>query len=142
MFLLWLLGQLLEPALGRVRFALLFFTSLLAGSFGVLLISPNALTVGASGAVFGLMGAAIFAFRGHSGEIMRSGLGPTIILNLLITFTLPGISIGGHIGGLIGGLIAGFILVDLRERWSSDSKSIALCATFMLSIVAATVFVL
>lgn len=138
MFLLWLLGQLLEPALGKLRFTLLYFTSLFAGSFGVLLVSPDALTVGASGAVFGLMGAAVFAFRGHSGDIMRSGLGPTILLNLVITFALPGISIGGHIGGLIGGLVAGFILIDMRERWSSRT-SIALCTLFMVLLAAGAV---
>ena len=58
MFSLYILGTLLEPAIGRLRFGLIYFVSLLAGSFGALLFEPDALTVGASGAIFGLMGAA------------------------------------------------------------------------------------
>ena len=58
MLALWILGSLLEPALGKWRFGLVYFVSLLCGSFGALLLSPDSLTVGASGAVFGLMGAA------------------------------------------------------------------------------------
>ena len=74
--------------------------SLLCGSFGALLLSPDSLTVGASGAVFGLMGAAAVVARNRGFSLMESGLGIWIGLNLLITFTIPNISIGGHIGGL------------------------------------------
>ena len=103
MLALWILGSLLEPALGHVRFGLIYFVSLLCGSFGALLLSPDSLTVGASGAVFGLMGAAAVVARNRGLNLMESGLGIWIGLNLLITFTIPNISIGGHIGGLIGG---------------------------------------
>jgi membrane associated rhomboid family serine protease len=112
---LWILGTMLEPALGRRRFALVYFVSLLCGSLGVLLYSADA-SVGASGAVFGLMGAAIILFRSRGFSIMESGLGFWLGLNLLITFAVPNISIGGHIGGLVGGLVAAFILVELGER--------------------------
>ena len=78
--------------------------------------SPTALTVGASGAIFGLMGAAVVVMRARGMNPMESGLGLWIGLNLLITFTIPNISIGGHIGGLIGGALAAFVMVDLRER--------------------------
>jgi len=116
MFALYILGGLLEPAVGRLRFAVIYFVSLLAGSFGALLVEPDALTVGASGAVFGMMGAAVVVMRNRGINPMESGLGLWIGLNLLITFTIPGISIGGHIGGLIGGGLAALILFDLRER--------------------------
>lgn len=106
MFILWQLGQMIEPALGRVRFAGIYFASLLGGSAGALLLSPNALTGGASGAVFGLMGAAAVILHRRGVNVMRTGLGTTLILNLVITFALPGVSIGGHLGGvLIGALI-------------------------------------
>lgn len=106
MFVLWQLGQMLEPALGRTRFTLIYFASLLGGSAGALLLSPDALTGGASGAVFGLMGAAVVILHRRGVNVMRTGLGTTLILNLVITFALPGVSIGGHLGGvLIGGLI-------------------------------------
>ena len=113
MFVLYQLGQLMEPALGRLRFALVYVVALVAGALGVLLLDPNQLTVGASGAVFGLMGAAVAAMRSRGINPFATGLGTTIVLNLLITFTIPGISIGGHIGGLIGGFAAGWLFTDL-----------------------------
>jgi membrane associated rhomboid family serine protease len=116
MFALYILGGMLEPAMGRLRFAIVYFVSLLAGSFGALLLQPTGLTVGASGAVFGLMGAAFVVMRNRGINPMESGLGLWIGLNLLITFTIPGISIGGHIGGLVGGALAALILFDLRDR--------------------------
>jgi membrane associated rhomboid family serine protease len=116
MFALWILGSMIEPALGRWRFGLIYFVSLLCGSFGALLLSPNELTVGASGAVFGLMAAAAVLARNRGFSLMESGLGIWIGLNLLITFTVPNISIGGHLGGLIGGGVAALLLVELRDR--------------------------
>jgi len=113
MFSLWILGTLLEPAIGQLRFALIFFVSLLAGSFGALVVDPNSLTVGASGGIFGLMGAAVIVLRHRGINLMESGLGVWIGLNLLITFTVSGISIGGHIGGLIGGFLAAAVLFEL-----------------------------
>ncbi len=76
-------------------------------------------TVGASGAVFGLMGAAVVVMRNRGVNPMESGLGLWIGLNLLITFTIPDISIGGHIGGLVGGALAAFILFDLPRPASA-----------------------
>jgi membrane associated rhomboid family serine protease len=117
MYILWFLGNLLEPTLGPVRFGALYFASLLAGAFGALLLSPEALTVGASGAVFGLMGATFLMQRSRGMDPMAGGIGPLILLNLAIGF-LPGlnISIGGHLGGLIGGAAAGYIIDQLRTR--------------------------
>jgi membrane associated rhomboid family serine protease len=117
MYILWFIGNQLEPVLGRVRFVALYFASLLAGSFGALLFSPTALTVGASGAVFGLMGAtAVMEYR-RGMNPMQGGIGPLIVLNLVIGF-LPGlnISIGGHIGGLVGGAFAGYVIDQLQTR--------------------------
>ena len=116
MLALYILGGVLEPAIGRLRFGLIYFVSLLAGSFGALLGEPHLPTIGASGAVFGLMGAALVVMRSRGINPMESGLGVWLGLNLLITFTFPGISIGGHIGGLVGGLLAAFLLFELRSR--------------------------
>ncbi|HEX3278193.1 MAG TPA: rhomboid family intramembrane serine protease [Thermoleophilaceae bacterium] len=112
MFALWILGQMLEPAIGSLRFGLIYFVSLLAGSFGALLVTPDSFTVGASGAIFGLMGAAVVVLRNRGINPMESGLGLWIGLNLLLTFTLSNISIGGHIGGLIGGTLAALVLFE------------------------------
>jgi membrane associated rhomboid family serine protease len=111
MLSLWILGTLVEPVLGHVRFALVYFVALFCGSLGVLVATPGA-SVGASGAVFGLIGAAIVVARHRGLNLMESGLGLWLGINLLITFTIPGISIGAHIGGLIGGFLAAVILLE------------------------------
>jgi len=128
MYFLYVLGQMLEPAVGRVKFGVLYFVSLLCGSFGALLLNPNSVTVGASGAVFGLMGGAVIALRARGVNPFDTGLGMVILLNLGITFIIPGISIGGHVGGLAGGLVAGYILFDLGERVKSQVIPLLACA--------------
>src|SRR5215211_2739665 len=110
MFVLLQLGMLLEPALGRVRFAALYATALLGGACGALLLDPGALTAGASGAVFGLMGAAVLGLRRRGIDPLRTGIGPLLVINLFLTFVIPGISIGGHLGGLAAGAAAGAVL--------------------------------
>jgi membrane associated rhomboid family serine protease len=116
MYLLYILGLMLEPAIGSARFAAIYFTALLTGSFGALLATP-APTLGASGAIFGLMGAAAVELRARGFSVMQSGIGGLIILNLVLSFTLAGISVGAHIGGLIGGAIAAFAIraADARK---------------------------
>jgi membrane associated rhomboid family serine protease len=116
MLSLWILGSMIEPAVGSWRFGLIYFVSLLCGSLGALLLSPDSLTVGASGAIFGLLAAAAVVAWNRGFNLMESGLGLWIGLNLLITFTIPNISIGGHIGGLIGGAIVTLLLVELPDR--------------------------
>ena len=117
MYLLWQLGQLLEGSLGSVRFAGLYAASLLFGSFGALLFEPQALTVGASGAVFGLMGAAFFQMRARGIDPFSTGIAPLILLNLAFSF-LPGlnVSIGGHVGGLVGGGLCALALIAVDRR--------------------------
>jgi len=116
MFLLWQLGSLLEAELGRVPYALAYMASLIAGSTGALVASPWALSGGASGAVFGLMGLAVVGMRQRGINPFQTGLGMTLLINLLITVTIPGISIGGHIGGLVGGAACGAVLVPRHGR--------------------------
>jgi membrane associated rhomboid family serine protease len=111
MFLLLVLGRLLEPALGTPRFLVLYFASLLAGSFGALVVEPNALTVGASGAIFGLAGATFVIARGRGMDALAGEIGFLILFNLFFSFVAPHISVGGHIGGLIGGIICALAIV-------------------------------
>jgi membrane associated rhomboid family serine protease len=115
MYLLWILGQQLESALGHVRFAGLYATGLLGGALGVMILSPTAVTVGASGAVFGLMGAMAVMMRARGMNILQSDIGILLMLNLAITFVIPGISIGGHLGGLAAGAL-GAIALDRLDR--------------------------
>lgn len=127
MLVLWLLGQMLEPALGRLSFLALYVTSLIAGSLGVLLVDPHTLTVGASGAVFGLMGAAVVMQRASGINPWQSGIGSLVLINLVLTFLIPNISIGGHVGGLVGGLATGGLLVAVRTRVGSPWVAVAAC---------------
>jgi membrane associated rhomboid family serine protease len=140
MFLLYLLGTQLEPAIGSLRFGALYFTSLLGGSLGALLLSPDAVTVGASGAVFGLMGGFIVVARARGGDVWGSGIPFLIGLNLLLSIR-PGISIGGHIGGLIAGVLAAFVLVTFGDRARSLVLPILVCVCLAGAEVAASIAV-
>jgi membrane associated rhomboid family serine protease len=115
MLVLYQLGQLLERPLGRVKFTLLYFAALLGGSLGVIVLDGRALSGGASGAVFGLMAAAAVGLQHQGINVFSTGLGTTLLLNFFITFTIPGISIGGHVGGAIAGAICGFVM--LAPKW-------------------------
>ena len=85
------------------------------------------MTVGASGAIFGLLGAAVALQRDRGINPMKSGLGGLIILNVVITFAVPGIAIAGHIGGLIGGFATGWLLFRIERRTGSARVGIAVC---------------
>jgi membrane associated rhomboid family serine protease len=111
MLLLFLLGRLLEPALGTPRFVAVYFASLLAGSLGALLLDPNALTLGASGAVFGLAGATFVIARGRGMDAIAGEIGFLIVFNLVFSFIGPRISVGGHLGGLVAGVLCGLAIV-------------------------------
>lgn len=110
MFAVYVLGSLLEPAVGTARFVAIYFVSLFAGSCGALIVDPNELTVGASGAVFGLMSAAFIMARHRGVEEIASQIGLFVVINLVFTFSVSTISVGGHVGGLIGGAIAALVV--------------------------------
>lgn len=105
-YLLYQLGRMIEPGVGSSRFLALFSAGLLGGSAGALLLSYQALTIGASGAVFGLMGAAMVLLRRRGINPWRTSIGTLVIINLVFTFVAPGVSLGGHVGGLVGGALA------------------------------------
>lgn len=140
MLILWILGSQLEKGLGRSRFVAIYFTSLFAGSLGVMLLDPLARTVGASGAIFGLMGAAVALQRAAGVDWWRSGLGTLLVLNLLITFTVPGISVGGHVGGLLGGLAAGGAMAAIERRTRTAVPSVVACVAMTVLFVAASLW--
>lgn len=130
MYALWILGPQLERVFDRPRFIALYFVSMLGGATGVMLLDPNAFTVGASGAIFGLFGAIAVIQRSMGMNIWASGLGPVLALNLVITFAVPRISVGGHLGGLVaGGLVGLMYIAVIRAR---QSEWLALGATLVL----------
>ena len=110
MLALYFLGPMLESVLGRWRFLALYLVSALAGSAAVMLwSSPYVQTLGASGAVFGLMGALAVVALKVQGQLQTVLV--WIGLNLAFTFTVSGISWQGHIGGLVGGAVIGTAMV-------------------------------
>ncbi|MFP5487844.1 MAG: rhomboid family intramembrane serine protease [Acidimicrobiia bacterium] len=116
MYLLYMLGQMLEPAIGRLRFALVYVAALLGGSAGSLALNEG-LAGGASGAVFGLMGLAVVGYWLHGANPLSTSIGSLLMLNLFVTFFFPGISIGGHLGGAAAGAICGFAV--MAPRWKA-----------------------
>jgi membrane associated rhomboid family serine protease len=138
MFLLLILGRLLEPALGTPRFLVLYFASLLAGSLGALVLDPNAVTVGASGAVFGLAGAVFVIARGRGMDQLAGEIGFLIVFNLVWSFIGPNISVGGHVGGLIGGVIcAAAIVAGEKGLFGRNRRTLEIAA--MLAVAAGSV---
>jgi membrane associated rhomboid family serine protease len=112
MFALFIVGRVVEPGIGTPRFIALYFASLLAGAFGALVMTgPFEPTVGASGAIFGLFAATAIIARGRGMNELAGQIGFLIVINLVFTFSIPGISIGGHLGGLLGGSICALAIV-------------------------------
>ena len=134
MYSLYFAGTLLEQIIGRWRFALLYLGSGIAGSAGALALSPNSVTVGASGAIFGILGALFVLER--RGNIATGGqIAALIVLNLIFTFAISNISVGGHIGGLIGGVILMWLL--LQSRRSPIYSVLATGAVVLASVIIA-----
>jgi membrane associated rhomboid family serine protease len=138
MFLLFILGRLLEPAIGTPRFVALYFASLLAGSFGALeLTDPVALTVGASGAIFGVLGATVLVARSRGSNQVAAELGFLLLINLALSFGISHISVGGHIGGLVGGVLCALLIIaGDRGMLGKNSLAIELAGMAALGAIA------
>ncbi len=141
MYLLYVLGQLLEPALGSTKLGAIYAVALLFGSCGSLIGVPAyQSTIGASGAVFGLMGAAVIEMRSRGINPMDSGIPGLIVINLIFSLTFSGISIGGHIGGLIGGALAA-VALGLGDRRRSRVIGLGACAGLCVVAVGAAILI-
>jgi membrane associated rhomboid family serine protease len=141
MFTLWMFGQALESLLGRARFITLYFIAGLAGSLGVMYFdlalgldfNP---VVGASGAIFGLMGAYLVILRHLGGN--STSLLVLLIINVVIGF-LPGSNLAwqAHVGGLIGGALAGLIYTRTRGRDKMRMQRYLIGGLVIVELVAA-----
>lgn len=128
MYALWILGGAVEQMGGRGRLAATYGVAVVVGSLGALVVTPDALTAGASGGVFGLMGAILVAQRLQGVAFRDSPLIMILVLNLVFTFGVPGISVGGHVGGLVGGALAGWLLFSPEVRRLGPAAGYAACA--------------
>jgi membrane associated rhomboid family serine protease len=140
MYFLWFVGSAVEQSLGRGRFLLIYFVSALAGSAGALVWTPTAPTVGASGALFGLLGAALILERQRNYVLGGSAMG-LILINLILSFTLPNISVGGHVGGLIGGALCTLVLSRFGRGHAAYSRIDPLAIAGVVAIGVASVAV-
>jgi membrane associated rhomboid family serine protease len=122
MLALWWLGSPVEAALGRARYVLLYLAAGLAGSAGALILNPNSVTVGASGAIFGILGA-LFVLEYHAtGRIMGQAM-TLIVINIAFSYAVPNISIGGHLGGLVAGVLGAVALVSFRRYYPAVGRA-------------------
>lgn len=134
MFVLYLIGERLEPALGRISFLALFALSLVGGSALILIVDPLQRTVGASGAVYGLLGAAAVGIWLRGTNPFETPVGMLLALGLGMTafaFVVPGarISVAGHRGGLLAGAAGGLVLFELGDRIKGGKAlATAVCA--------------
>lgn len=134
MYFIWVFGQIVERALGPWRYAALYLAALLGGSLGAVLVTPDSATVGASGAAYGLMGAMFLIARERGINIMQTGLVTTLGINLLITFGVPGISIGGHVGGLVVGAGCAYLLIELPKRLRKGKEGDLIAAALTVGV--------
>ena len=109
MVALLFLGVLLGNALGAAKFVTVYLGSLILGGLFVLLLSPDSLTVGASGAVFGLAGAGLVVAWRQKRIFTLLIVAAWVVTNIVFTFSSPGISVAGHIGGLLAGALLGWV---------------------------------
>ncbi|HEY3552115.1 MAG TPA: rhomboid family intramembrane serine protease [Solirubrobacterales bacterium] len=136
MLLLFFLGRLLEPALGTWRFLALYFASLLAGSLGALILEPNSIGIGASGAIFGLAGATFVIARGRGMDALAGQIGFLIVFNLIFSFSAANISIGAHVGGLIGGVICALAIVaGEKGMLGPNRRAVEMAAMIAVGVV-------
>jgi membrane associated rhomboid family serine protease len=136
MYALWFLGRPLEALLGPIRFTAVYLVCGIAGDVAVYVFSPGTESAGASTALFGLFGVFFFVLRKLGRSV--SGLVPVLVINLFITFIVPGISIAGHIGGLIAGVAIGYGVVHApRQRRVQIQTAVIVGALLVLGVATA-----
>jgi membrane associated rhomboid family serine protease len=140
MLALWWLGAPVELALGRARYIGLYLVSGLAGAAGALVVNPNAITVGASGAIFGLLGAGVVLEWQATGSPFGNYL-MLIVINLAISFAVPNISVGGHIGGLIGGILCTLAFTKFGRAHAAYSRLSPIGAVTLAIVAAGAVLI-
>lgn len=120
MYALWLFGPIIEQMYGHIEYAVIYLLCAVGGNVLTILLAPDVPALGASGAIFGLFGLAFIVSRrrhlllGPQARAMLSQVGTLLVLNLIITFTIPNISWTGHVGGLLVGAAIGVLLVPVN----------------------------
>lgn len=143
-YALYVIGSQVESFYGKKKFLLIYFFSAITGSLLSITLSNNA-SIGASGAIFGLMGAILYFgyyYRVYIGATWKQSILPVIALNLIIGFVIPGIDYFGHIGGLIGGvLISMAVGLKYKHKKVENINGIILSIIFLAFLIYLGIFV-
>ena len=140
MLALWWLGQPVEAALGRARFLLLYVVAGIAGSAGALLLNPLSVTVGASGAIFGILGALLVLEYQVTGSLAGQAM-TLIVINVAFSFAVSNISIGGHLGGLVAGILGTIAFVGFRRYYPVVGRAALFRALIVVGIGVASILI-
>ena len=139
MYSLYIIGMQIENFVGKWKFLAIYFCSMITASLMSCVISPNSVSVGASGAIFGLLGALVYFgyhYRLYVGSVLRNQIIPLIHFNLLLGFMVSGIDNAAHIGGLIGGLLISMALgVQKREGKQDRINGIITFSIYLLFLI-------
>jgi rhomboid protease GluP len=145
MYALYIIGHQVESFLGKTNYLIVYLFSAITASLLSLVFSTNTISAGASGAIFGLLGALLYFgyhYRIYLGGVMKSQIIPLIILNLSLGFLLTGIDNAGHIGGLIGGVLITMALGIKGKSTNADRiNGVILSSIFTLFLAYLVFFV-
>ena len=120
MYALWIIGSQLENFIGKTRYIIVYLFSAITASLLSIIINDNVVSVGASGAIFGLLGALLYFgyhYRVYLGNVIKSQIIPLIVINLALGFLMTGVDNAAHIGGLIGG---GLMMIGVGVKYKSS----------------------
>ncbi len=142
MYSLYIIGSQIENFIGKKKYLLVYFISMLTGSLLSTLLT-NSWSVGASGAIFGLLGSLIYFgyhYRIYLGSVLKTQLIPLIILNLGIGFIVPGIDVSAHIGGLVGGILSTMSLGIENKSSKTDRINGTICLLILIIFLSILIF--
>ena len=137
MYALYIIGPQVESFFGKTKYLIIYLLSGISGSLLSIAFNVNTVSVGASGAIFGLFGALLYFgynYRGYLGNVIKSQILPVVIINLIFGFISTGVDVAGHIGGLIGGIIVSSVLGSSDEK-GIDINRIIICLIYFVFII-------
>ena len=132
-YALYVIGSQIESFLGKFKFLIIYLAGGLMGSLFSITFNGNAASIGASGAIFGLMGALVYFgyhYRVYLGNVIKSQIIPLIVFNLVLGFVMPGVDNSAHIGGLIGGTLA-TISLGIKDKSTNFERMNGLITTII-----------
>lgn len=137
MYALYIIGPQVESFFGKTKYLIIYLLSGISGSLLSVAFNVNTVSVGASGAIFGLFGALLYFgynYRGYLGNVIKIQILPVVIINLIFGFISTGVDVAGHIGGLIGGIIVSSVLGSSDEK-GIDINRIIICLIYFVFII-------